>query len=200
MNKNKVGGARAAPSKIGIVLLVLLLVVFLGAAGCGVWYAFETHGFTQFVSLEYNGSTLGNTSRQILLGRGSNEFEIKNMNPFTGELNYTVEIKPNAEETFNFTVDSTPVAFSRVGDLTKYFGIKQKAKGFTMEVPEEYTMQWLMSEVYEGREVEIPAEGKQNKDYFILAVKFSDGMDLMIRFNIRGNVEGVEIDPPGIVF
>ena len=55
MAKGVNGGARAAPSKIGTAVLVLLLVVLLAAAGCGIWYAIATNGFTRFITLEYNG-------------------------------------------------------------------------------------------------------------------------------------------------
>lgn len=200
MAKGINGGARAAPSKVGTVLLVLLLVVLLAAAGCGVWYAIATDGFTQFITLEYNGKELAQNARQVVLNHGENEFGIRNMNPFSGELTYTVEINPNAEENFNFTVDGNPAAFSRVGELTEYFGIEQDEGGFTVTVPEEFEMEWLLSQVYAGSEVEMPEEFEKDKDYFEMTVAFSDGTDIILLFNVSGKVENIELDPPNIIF
>lgn len=200
MAKGVNGGARAAPSKIGTAVLVLLLVVLLAAAGCGIWYAIATNGFTRFITLEYNGKELAQNARQVVLNHGENEFGIRNMNPFSGELTYTVEINPNAEENFNFTVDENPAAFSRVGELTKYFGIEQGEDAFTVTVPQDYTMEWLLSQVYAGSEVEMPEEFEKDRDYFEMTVEFSDGTDIMLLFNVSDKVSSIEIDPPGIIF
>lgn len=200
MAKGVNGGARAAPSKIGTAVLVLLLVVLLAAAGCGIWYAIATNGFTRFITLEYNGKELAQNARQVVLNHGENEFGIRNMNPFSGELTYTVEINPNAEENFNFTVDENPTAFSRVGELTKYFGIEQGEDAFTVTVPQDYTMEWLLSQVYAGSEVEMPEEFEKDKDYFEMTVEFSDGTDIMLLFNVSDKVSSIEIDPPSIIF
>ena len=200
MAKGVNGGARAAPSKIGTAVLVLLLVVLLAAAGCGIWYAIATNGFTRFITLEYNGKELAQNARQVVLNHGENEFGIRNMNPFSGELTYTVEIGPNAEENFNFTVDGNPAAFSRVGELTKYFGVEQGEGGFTVTVPQDYTMEWLLSQVYAGSEVEMPEEFEKDKDYFEMTVEFSDGTDIMLLFNVSDKVSSIEIDPPSIIF
>ncbi len=200
MAKGVNGGARAAPSKIGTAVLVLLLVVLLAAAGCGVWYAIATNGFTQFIALEYNGRVIRDSTKQVALIRGENEFRIRNMNPFSGELTYTVEINPNAEENFNFTVDGNPAAFSRVGELTEYFGIVQVEDGFTVTVPEEFEMEWLLSQIYAGSEVEMPEKFEKDKDYFEMTVEFSDGTDFSIRFHIGRTVANVVIDPPNIIF
>lgn len=200
MAKGVNGGARAAPSKIGTAVLVLPLVVLLAAAGCGIWYAIATNGFTRFITLEYNGKELAQNARQVVLNHGENEFGIRNMNPFSGELTYTVEINPNAEENFNFTVDGNPAAFSRVSELTEYFGIVQVEDGFTVTVPEEFEMEWLLSQIYAGSEVEMPEKFEKDKDYFELTVEFSDGTDFSIRFHIGRTVANVVIDPPGIIF
>ena len=200
MAKGVNGGARAAPSKIGTAVLVLLLVVLLAAAGCGIWYAIATNGFTRFITLEYNGKELAQNARQVVLNHGENEFGIRNMNPFSGELTYTVEINPNAEENFNFTVDENPAAFSRVGELTKYFGIEQGEDAFTVTVPQDYTMEWLLPQVYAGSEVEMPEEFEKDKDYFEMTVEFSDGTDIMLLFNVSDKVSSIEIDPPSIIF
>lgn len=200
MAKGVNGGARAAPSKIGTAVLVLLLVVLLAAAGCGIWYAIATNGFTRFITLEYNGKELAQNARQVVLNHGENEFGIRNMNPFSGELTYTVEINPNAEENFNFTVDENPAAFSRVGELTKYFGIEQGEDAFTVTVPQDYTMEWLLSQVYAGSEVEMPEEFEKDKDYFEMTVEFSDGTDIILLFNVSDKVASIEIDPPSIIF
>ena len=70
-----------------------------------------------------------------------------------------------------------------------------------MNVPEEYSMQRLLSQVYAGSEVVAPAEEELPKaDYFVMTAAFSDGTDIVVQFRIGNEVEEIRLEPPGIVF
>ena len=61
-------------------------------------------------------------------------------------------------------------------------------------------MEWLLSQVYAGSEVEMPEEFEKDKDYFEMTVEFSDGTDIILLFNVSDKVASIEIDPPSIIF
>lgn len=184
------------------IIVALVILVFLAiTAGLGIWYAVETNGFTCFEYLTYNGEKLNGTARQVSLYKGENVFEIKNLNPFReSEVKYTLEIHPNADESFNFYVDGEAYSYSNIGELTDCFTIEKGEKSFSIFLPLDYSMEWLLSQIYEG-EISAPAkEELSGKDLFVLTIRFANGHDTFVYFNIAGKVTDVVLDPPQIVF
>lgn len=186
--------------KAGTAVLVILLMVLLAAVGCGIWYAVETSGFTRFEYLEYNGQKITSELRQLRIPRGKSEFAVRSMNPFADEIKYEVKIEPNSAESFVFGVDGNQMTFAKVGELTEYFGVELGKGAFTLDIPKEYSMKWLLSQVYEGSDVTVEDDVTMpDKDYFLMTVTFANGKTTRIYFGV-GVVKEIELDPPGIIF
>lgn len=194
------GTARGAP-KWMLAVAAMLIAAAIAAGGVLVWLVLRTDGFSREYYVAHGGSVYTDTGRQVSLYIGDEEaFTVGKLNPLSdeGEPGYEVTVTPNAEENFTFTADGNAMAYRSIGDLTEYFGIVMAEEVFTVNIPEEFTMQRLLEQVYEGSEIEVPE--LKSADYFLLKVTFSNGEETEIYFRIYAEAEGITLDPPHIIF
>ena len=194
------GAARGAPKWMAVAAAVLIAAA-IAAGGVLIWLVLRTDGFSREYYVAHGGSVYTDTGRQISLYIGDEEaFTVGKLNPLSdeGEPGYEVTVTPNAEEDFTFTADGNAMAYRSIGDLTEYFGIVMAEEVFTVNIPEEFTMQRLLEQVYEGSEIEVPE--LKSADYFLLKVTFSNGEETEIYFRIYAEAEGITLDPPHIIF
>ncbi len=194
------GTARGAP-KWMLAVAAVVIAAAIAAGGVLIWLVLRTDGFSREYYVSHGGSVYTDTGRQVSLYIGDEEaFTVGKLNPLSdeGEPGYEVTVTPNAEENFTFTADGNAMAYRSIGDLTEYFGIVMAEEVFTVNIPEEFTMQRLLEQVYEGSEIEVPE--LKSADYFLLKVTFSNGEETEIYFRIYAEAEGITLDPPHIIF
>ena len=193
------GTARGAP-KWMLAVAAVLIAAAIAAGGVLVWLVLRTDGFSREYYVAHGGSVYTAEARQVVLDSGeSQSFTVGRLLPSAdGEIGYEVTVTPNAEENFTFTADGNAMAYRSIGDLTEYFGIVMAEEVFTVNIPEEFTMQRLLEQVYEGSEIEVPE--LKSADYFLLKVTFSNGEETEIYFRIYAEAEGITLGPPHIIF
>ena len=111
-----------AAKVIGVILVLLLL-----AGIVAVIYRF-TNGFNEDFKtfyVEYGGKQILTTESEMHLTSGNtHRFEVKYTfdTPQSDVKEYSVEIVPNAQRDFDFTVDGERYLYSKQGDMTAAFG------------------------------------------------------------------------------
>lgn len=183
-----------------ILTWVLAVLVLLGVAGGAAYLALRSRGMT--FTVEYDGKQyLSNSDGDGLdLKTGQTHFfQVKSLTG--GEVNYTVRVMANGARDFAFGMDGKMYRFygtEQDNDYTEQFGIHRDREGFTLTIPEGYTVLQAIGEKYGGKiEPEIlpdPAAA-----YFILSVT-ADENTVGLWFRLYTPVADVSLGPPGIVF
>ena len=128
---------------------------------------------------------------------GSNEFQIKSVNPFSDKVSYSVRIQANSEAKFNFTADGNPQSFSRLGDMTDCFSLELSETGFKLDIPSGTMLQDILKQKYPDAKIEIEGE-IGDAEMFLMLITLSNGSAIKIYFNLPSF--RIEIDPPQIIF
>ena len=113
-----------------------------------------------------------------------------------------MEIVPNAEQDFEYTVDGEPYLYSKTGDLSAAFSFKKQATHFEITLREDMTIQSVLETVYPGQQVEVPetAADENPFPYALIVSSYNGNVSYRIAFNLGADVTGITLDPPGIVF
>lgn len=179
---------------VGIVILSVLLLAILAAAGLGIAYL-VTDGFggkatTTIVMVGdkiYTDDTNGVT---IYPG---DEIRVQSL---TGADGYTFRIEANGEKDFAFTVGEEPYSWKELAgrDMTKGFTIEDTENGFTIDYTD---LDGVIAAVL-GAEVTIGEDADTSGDLFVLVVTCGE-KDLRLSFGVGLPVEGVEVDPDHVI-
>ena len=191
-----------AAKVIGIIL-VLLLVAGLVA----VIYKF-TNGFNEDFKtfyVEYEGKQILAQNSELALEPGKTyRFDVKyTFDTQQSETkDYSVEIVPNAEQDFEYTVDGEPYLFSRAGDLSAAFSLKKQATHFEITLREDMTIQSVLETVYPGQQVEVPGTAADENPfpYALIVSSYNGNVSYRIAFNLGADVTGITLDPSQIIF
>ncbi len=191
-----------AAKVIGIIL-VLLLVAGLVA----VIYKF-TNGFNEDFKtfyVEYDGEQILSENSAMTFTEGkTHRFDVKYTFD-TGQTearDYSVEIVPNAEQDFEYTVDGEMYLYSKTGDLSAAFSLKKQATHFEITLREDMTIQSVLETVYPGQQVEVPetAADENPFPYTLIVSSYNGNVSYRIAFDLGADVTGITLDPPSIVF
>ena len=191
-----------AAKVIGIIL-VLLLVAGLVA----VIYKF-TNGFNEDFKtfyVEHNGEQILTTDSEMTFTEGkTHRFDVKYTFD-TGQTearDYSVEIVPNAEQDFEYTVDGEPYLYSKAGDLSAAFGLKKQKSYFEITLREDMTVQSVLETVHPGQQVEVPGTAADENPfpYALIVGSYNGNVSYRIAFSVGMDVTGITLDPPSIVF
>lgn len=179
---------------VGIVILSVLLLAILAAAGLGIAYL-VTDGFggkatTTIVMVGdkiYTDDTNGVT---IYPG---DEIRVQSL---TGAEGYTFRIEANGDKDFAFTVGEEPYSWKDLAgrDMTKGFTIEETENGFTIDYTD---LDGVIAAVL-GAEVTIGEDTDTSGDLFVLVVTCGE-KDLRLSFGVGLPVEGVEVDPDHVI-
>lgn len=185
-----------------IITFILVAVLILGIVGIAGYFLLREQGMTYYV--EYNGQRYmgGMDGGSLILQRGTpNEFSVKSL---TGEeVNYSVKVTANEANNFGFYVGEEFQRFyseddDEVNDYSQEFGLQKNADGFSLTMPEDYTVEQALEDKY-GGEVNLRDELSDNMAYFVITVTV-EKTSLNLWFVIGADVTGVTIDPPHIIF
>lgn len=179
---------------VGIVILSVLLLAILAAAGLGIAYL-VTDGFggkapTTIVMVGDKIYTEDTNGVTIYPG---DEIRVQSL---TGAEGYTFRIEANGEKDFAFTVGEEPYTWKDLAgrDMTKGFTIEETENGFTVDYAD---LEGVISSVL-GAEVTIGEDADTSGDPFVLIVTCGE-KDLRLSFGVGLPVEGVEVDPDHVI-
>lgn len=188
-------------AKIIGIILVLLLVAGLIA----VIYKF-TNGFNEDFKtfyVEYEGKQILSENSEMTFTEGkTHRFDVKYTFD-TGQTearDYSVEIVPNAEQDFEYTVDGETYLYSKTGDLSAAFSLKKQKSYFEITLREDMTVQSVLETVHPGQQVKVPENAADVFPYVLCISSYNGNVSYRIAFDLGADVTGITLDPPGIVF
>lgn len=185
-------------TKVLSVILVLLIVAAI--AGVITYFALQAVGVTFYVELNGVRYYSGASDAELWLPGGEQySFTVKTIEGEDTE--YSAEIRANQETTFTFTADQNPYNFYRrddasMNDYTDVFDLQKGESGFTIDMPQDVSLQQVMKERY-AAEVVIPDGLEERANYFVLIVTVG-GNAVNLPFSFAPPT--LELDQPGIVF
>lgn len=196
---SKSNGALGAIGKVIAYILVVLLV--LGIAGMVAYFALRGQGVTYYV--ECNGERYvangDGGSIKLLTGTTSN-FAVKSLTG--GEVNYDVTVQSNYSNNFDFVIDGEYKQFYSTtdenNDYAAVFGLQKKADGFSLTLPDHFTVEQAVETQY-GGDIELQYGYEIDTDlcYFVITVT-SDESTVSLCFAFFNLT--VALDPSQIVF
>lgn len=198
---SKAKGAGSALGKFLTYLLVVLLV--LGIAGMVAYFALRAQGVTYYV--EYGGKQYvanGDGGSLELLSGATSNFSVKSLTG--GEVNYDVTVQSNYSNNFDFVIDGEYKQFYSTteenNDYSAVFGLQKQADGFSLTIPEDFTVEQAVETQY-GGDIELQNDYKISDDlcYFVITVTSGEST-VSLWFTFGGRVEGITLDPSQIVF
>ena len=190
-------------AKIIGIILVLLLVAGLVA----VLYKF-TNGFNEDFKtfyVEHDGEQILSADSEMTFTKGkTHRFDVKYTFD-TGQTearDYSVEIVPNAEQDFEYTVDGETYLYSQAGDLSAAFSLNKQKSYFEITLREDMTVQSVLETVHPGQQVVVPetAADENPFPYALIVSSYNGSVSYRIAFSVGMEVTGITLDPPGIVF
>ena len=193
---------QTAAKIIGVILVLALL-----AGLVAVIYRF-TNGFNEDFKtfyVEHEGKQILAQDSELALEPGKTyRFDVKYTFD-TGQTevrDYSVEIVPNAEQDFEYTVDGETYLYSKAGDLSAAFSLKEQKSYFEITLREDMTIQSALETVYPGQQVEVPetAADENPFPYTLIVSSYNGNVSYHIAFNLGADVTGITLDPPQIIF
>lgn len=190
-------------AKIIGIILVLLLVAGLVA----VLYRF-TNGFNEDFKtfyVEHEGKQILSADSEMTFTEGkTHRFDVKYTFD-TGQAearDYSVEIVPNAEQDFEYTVDGETYLYSQAGDLSSAFSLKKQKSYFEITLREDMTVQSVLETVHPGQQVKVPGTAADENPfpYALIVGSYNGNVSYRIAFDLGADVTGITLDPPSIVF
>ena len=191
---------QTAAKVIGVILVLALL-----AGLVAVLYKF-TNGFNEDFKtfyVEYEGKQILAQDSELALEPGKTyRFDVKYTFD-TGQTearDYSVEIVPNAEQDFEYTVDGEPYLYSKAGDLSAAFSLKKQKSYFEITLREDMSVQSVLETVHPGQQVKVPENAADVFPYVLCISSYNGNVSYRIAFGLGAEVTGITLDPPSIVF
>lgn len=188
-------------AKIIGIILVLLLVAGLVA----VLYKF-TNGFNEDFKtfyVEHDGEQILSENSEMTFTKGkTHRFDVKyTFDTQQSETrDYSVEIVPNTEQDFEYTVDGEPYLYSKAGDLSAAFSLKKQKSYFEITLREDMSVQSVLETVHPGQQVKVPENAADVFSYVLCISSYNGNVSYRIAFGLGAEVTGITLDPPGVVF
>ena len=183
-----------------IITYILVVLLILGIAGGISYFVLRKQGITYYV--EYGGEKyLADSDGGSLYLPPSDKpqtFAVKSLTG--GEVNFDVKITSNSANNFTFVYDGEPHKFygtdEEQNDYSEVFGVEKSADGFTLSIPENFTVEKVIETKY-GGDIEIQGDLNHNLCYFVITVSV-DKTTVNLWFNFTELT--ITLDPPSIIF
>ena len=193
---------QTAAKIIGVILVLALL-----AGLVAVIYRF-TNGFNEDFKtfyVEYEGKQILAQDSELALEPGKTyRFDVKYT--FDTEQSetkdYSVEIVPNAEQDFEYLVDGETYLYSKAGDLSAAFSLKEQKSHFEITLREDMTLQSVLEAIHPGQQVEVPENASDGNPfpYALIVSSYNGSVNYHIAFNLGADVTGITLEPSQIIF
>lgn len=188
-------------------IIGIILVLLLAAGLVAVIYKF-TNGFNEDFKtfyVEHEGEQILSENSEMTFTEGkTHRFDVKYTFD-TGQAearDYSVEIVPNAEQDFEYTVDGETYLYSKTGELSAAFSLKKQKSYFEITLREDMTIQSVLETVYPGQQVEVPetAADENPFPYTLIVSSYNGNVSYRIAFDLGTDVTGITLDPSQIIF
>lgn len=188
-------------------IIGIILVLLLAAGLVAVIYKF-TNGFNEDFKtfyVEHEGKQILSENSETTFTKGkTHRFDVKYTFD-TGQTearDYSVEIVPNAEQDFEYTVDGETYLYSQAGDLSAAFSLKKQKSYFEITLREDMTVQSVLETVYPGQQVKVPetAADENPFPYTLIVSSYNGNVSYRIAFDLGTDVTGITLDPSQIIF
>lgn len=196
---SKAGGGINTVTKIIVWVLVVLLL--LGAAGVIAYYVLKDEGVSFYV--EYNGERYFSSVSEADLSFKTGDTYTFNVKSLTGEnVDYSVSVLSSGEHNFTFICNGEFYDFYSADNAdnngySHVFSLQKSEDGFSLTLPSDFSVEQAIEAKF-GGDVELQSE-LQSVSYFVIVVAVGDDT-LNLFFSFGGNVTGVTVNPPSIVF
>ena len=193
---------QTAAKVIGVILVLALL-----AGLVAVLYKF-TNGFNEDFKtfyVEHNGEQILTTDSELVFEPGkTNRFDVKyTFDTGQSEMkDYSVEIVPNVEKDFEYTVDGETYLYSKAGDLSAAFVLNKQDSYFAITRREDMTIQSVLEAIHPGQQVEVPENASDGNPfpYALIVSSYNGNVNYHIAFNLGADVTGITLEPSQIIF
>lgn len=190
-------------AKIIGIILVLLVVTGLVA----IIYKF-TNGFNEEFKtfyVDYGGEQILSADSNLALAKNeTHRFDVKYTfdTPQSDVKGYSVEIMPNAERDFDFTVDGERYLYSKQDDMSAAFGLKKSDTYFELTIPQDFSLEYALQSCYPGKEVIVLEEAitANAYPYMLVVSSYNGNIVYHIALSVGTEVTGVTLDPSQIIF
>ena len=188
-------------------IIGIILVLLLAAGLVAVIYKF-TNGFNEDFKtfyVEHDGEQILSADSETTFTEGkTHRFDVKyTFDTQQSETrDYSVEIVPNAEQDFEYTVDGETYLYSQAGDLSAAFSLKKQKSYFEITLREDMTIQSVLETVHPGQQVKVPENASDGNPfpYALIVSSYNGNISYRIAFDLGTDVTGITLDPPSIVF
>ena len=182
-----------------IITFILVVLLVLGIAAVTLFFVMREKGITYFV--EYSGKQYlaGSDGETIWLSPSeTHTFSVKSLTG--GEVNYTVKIMANSANNVRFSFGKELYYLyndnEKLDDYTEVFGLSQNSDGFSLTIPEDFTVEKAIETKYNA-DIELKDELRSDLCYFMITVSV-DKTAVNLWFNF--NELTVTLNPSQIIF
>lgn len=191
--------AGTAVTKVITYILVVLLV--LGVAGAAVALIMRDRGVTFYVESGDDRYLANDVEGYFTIYFGEMyEFKVSAFDG--GAMDYTVKVTANADNNFEFTADGHTYSFygddNSLNDYSELFGLTKIAEGFSISVPEGFTLESALESKYGGKIV-LTEDLDKSLCYFVLTVTSGDSI-VMIKLLNYSDAIVITLSSYSIVF
>ncbi|MCQ2386544.1 MAG: hypothetical protein MJ078_07745, partial [Clostridia bacterium] len=186
-----------------IILYVAILLIIAFVIG---FFAFFTNGFSEdyksFYVIVDNERILSSKSGLTFEKGTPVEVQVRYALAEIGDKKsgYSIEIVPNEQYDFDFTVDGEVMSFGSIRDFKNGFTVTEQENSFT--IAPKGSLQDILEALYPGKTIEYSASSLESgKDMFTLIVTSYNGKDdVLIHFRVLRYAMEIVFDPEVIEF
>ena len=181
---------------VAIILSIVLIGSVLGFLLVKKYSAESSPESTKEFTLRGpSGNLLAATSDTIFLGGTNYRYQTNG--------DFELHILPNVSDKrndFHMTIDGAQKQFFSEINLAKAFDVKIEARSFTIEIPENVSVQSIFEKIYFNSVITIPEDRQQTKEtIFSIIVKEKRGTAVYtINFGLTDEVY-ITLNPGGII-
>ncbi len=186
-------------SKALAIISIILGVILVAGFAFGVYVLFEATDCFKSKPTDFwviaDGKRF-NADNDIVLSNSSVDVRYL-VGWLSRKQGYTYKIVPTGND-FGFTVNGNVCNWLGIKDLTKAFEIKERADGFTIKAYDK-KLSDVLQVVCSNCDIVMPTLA-EDSFCFKLIVTSADGKSIALTFRCTVAVDGIELNPPTIIF
>ncbi len=194
--------SKAQSRAVDIIVKIITVLLVVGAIGFLIVTFMREDGLTVYVKYADKRYTVNTVNGSLgALGGDVYEFEVCSIDG--KDVEYSVEVSPNADNDFVFFSDGANYRWSKV-DCSTFFDIQKSDKSFTITVSENVNLTNLLTAKY--GDIQYADSMPVIADYFNLIVKIANGnIRMTFAVHVDGtsggdDTGGIVVTPEHIVF
>ncbi len=184
-----------------IITWALVILLLLGITGGTAYFLLRSQGVTFYVEHEGKKCYANADGAYVNLKVGEiSRFDVKTLTG--GEVGYSVKVTASNVNNFTFTANGEEHTFytgtTENDDYTDVFEIERGLSGFSVAVPERFTVKKAVEAKY-GGEITLNGELNAENSYFILTVTAETSV-VKLWLIFSSDATEIFLNPPTTVF